>query len=106
LNLIWVNYIDVNIFAVNRYFDAAEKVNPEQNSSGVHLWLILMKSFQTLAAQAEESGFNKRIRLTMNCRQRMRAIKRLRLGTSSLWKMEWRCFLTMATLNPASSAIS
>jgi hypothetical protein len=38
--------------------------------------------------------------------QRMRVIKRLRLGTSSFWKMEWRCFLTMATLNPALSAIS
>src|SRR5207302_3583991 len=45
--------------------------------------------------------------LTTNCcPQRIRAIKRLRLGTSSLWKMEWRCFLTMATLNPDLSAIS
>src|SRR5438105_13427630 len=32
-----------------------QKTSARQNSSGVHLWLILMKTFQALAAHAEES---------------------------------------------------
>ena len=37
---------------------------------------------------------------------RISAINRLRLGTSSLQKIEWRCFFTVSRLKPASSAIS
>ena len=37
---------------------------------------------------------------------RISAINRPRLGTSSLLKMERRCFFTVSTLKPASSAIS
>jgi len=38
--------------------------------------------------------------------QRISAINRLRLDTSSLQKMEWRCLFTVSRLKPASSAIS
>jgi len=37
---------------------------------------------------------------------RISAISRLRLGTSSLRKTEWRCFFTIGKLKQASSAIS
>jgi MarR family 2-MHQ and catechol resistance regulon transcriptional repressor len=32
-----------------------KQISPRQNPSGVHLWLILMKTFQALARHAEES---------------------------------------------------
>ena len=32
-----------------------QKTSARQNSRGIHLWLILMKTFQALAAHAEES---------------------------------------------------
>src|SRR6266487_25117 len=46
--------------------------------------------------------------LIANCRalQRISAISRLRLETSSLRKIAWRCFFTIGKLKQASSAIS
>ena len=38
--------------------------------------------------------------------QRISAMSRLRLVTSSLRKMAWRCFFTIGKLKQASSAIS
>jgi MarR family 2-MHQ and catechol resistance regulon transcriptional repressor len=54
-----LNYIDININLVNKYFNGKmprPKVTPrKQDHAGVHVWLILMKAFQALMPHAQES---------------------------------------------------
>ena len=49
---------------------------------------------------------NPRLSLGRRAIYRIRAMSRLRLGTSSLRKVAWRCFFTIGKLKQASSAIS
>jgi len=51
-----IAYIDINILFVNESFPMRRKgTNQMQDSSGVHVWLVLMKAFQALMPHAEES---------------------------------------------------
>ena len=50
------NYIDINIVIVNTMMQSDGKGSREmQDTSGVHVWLVLAKAFHALAAHAEES---------------------------------------------------
>jgi MarR family 2-MHQ and catechol resistance regulon transcriptional repressor len=50
------DYIDINTLSVKELFSMKSKrTRPRADSSGVHLWLILMKAFQALAGHAEGS---------------------------------------------------
>jgi MarR family transcriptional regulator, 2-MHQ and catechol-resistance regulon repressor len=54
--LLDLKYIDINIYSVNRQFSMRRKETSEmQDSTGVHVWLVLMKAFQALIPHAEES---------------------------------------------------
>jgi MarR family 2-MHQ and catechol resistance regulon transcriptional repressor len=49
-------YIDINIIDVNNMMRRIGKGRREmQDTSGVHVWLVLTKAFHSLAAQAEKS---------------------------------------------------
>src|ERR1700730_9364244 len=48
-----MEYIDINILFVNGQFSMKRKRTKQtEDSSGVHLWLVLMKAFQALAGHA------------------------------------------------------
>jgi MarR family transcriptional regulator, 2-MHQ and catechol-resistance regulon repressor len=48
--------MDINILSVNRQFSMKRKGTDQmQDTSGVHVWLVLMKAFQALIPHAEES---------------------------------------------------
>src|SRR4029077_13821636 len=49
-------YIDTNIISVKIKLEMRRKrTTPEQDASGVHLWLVFMKAFQALLPQAAHS---------------------------------------------------
>jgi len=49
-------YIDIDILDVNTWMPHhGEGMQSMQDTSGVHVWLVLWKAFRALAAQAEES---------------------------------------------------
>src|ERR1700674_851493 len=50
-----MNYIDINIVDVNSISHAGKENRAMQDTSGVHVWLVLVKAFHALAAVAGES---------------------------------------------------
>jgi MarR family 2-MHQ and catechol resistance regulon transcriptional repressor len=50
-----LKYIDINIIGVNKYFVKQKRVTKSLDTSGVHVWLVLMKAFQALMPHAAES---------------------------------------------------
>src|SRR5207302_7912045 len=50
-------YIDINIVEVNRYdaLRCGRDAEEMQDTSGVHVWLVLAKAFRALAAHADGS---------------------------------------------------
>jgi hypothetical protein len=67
--------------------------------------MVMTKPMHSLCVMSGFQGVFARGRGSVRV-YRISAINRPRLGTSSLLKMERRCFFTVSTLKPASSAIS
>lgn len=50
-----LKYVDINIIFVNKYFVKQKRASKAQDTSGIHVWLVLMKAFQALMPHAAES---------------------------------------------------
>jgi hypothetical protein len=55
--LCWESYICINILAVNGMIQKdAEGCREMQDTSGVHVWLVLVKAFRALAEGGEDES--------------------------------------------------
>ncbi len=98
--LLWI-YYSSQILLFGAEFT---RVNLEHGSSPAHT--LCGSSEKRSKSHRAEASLPRRDRELANRIQRISAMRRPRLGTSSLRKTAWRCFFTVGKLKRASSAIS